>query len=81
MTDTQKPERLQIILTQEEVAALDDWRYANRMPTRAAAVRELMRRGMEVRIDEQGAITVKRSRDVRLLKHRPNGGNGTNLFG
>jgi antitoxin component HigA of HigAB toxin-antitoxin module len=73
-----RAERLQIILTAEEVAALDDWRFANRMPTRAAAIRELMKRGMAVRIDGDGANRIgRRSRDVRLVDRRPNGGNGT----
>ena len=39
-------ERLQIMLTAEELSALDDWRFAQRMPSRAAAVRELLRRGL-----------------------------------
>ena len=39
-------ERLQIMLTGEEVAALDDWRFAKRMPSRAAAIRELLKRGL-----------------------------------
>jgi hypothetical protein len=73
-----RAERLQIILTAEEVAALDDWRFANRMPTRAAAIRELMKRGMAVRIDGDGANRAgRRSRDVRLVDRRPEGGNGT----
>ena len=42
-----RPERLQIMLTQEELAALDDWRFARRMPSRAAAVRELLKRGLQ----------------------------------
>lgn len=41
-----RDERLQIMLTPEELAALDDWRFARRMPSRAAAVRELLRRGL-----------------------------------
>jgi len=41
-----RPERLQIMLSEEELAALDDWRYANRMPSRAAAIRDLLRRGL-----------------------------------
>ena len=76
MSEADRAERLQIILTREELAALDDWRFANRMPTRAAAIRELMRRGMEVRVDGSGAMTILRSRDVRLVQKRPNGGNG-----
>ena len=39
-------ERLQIMLSQEELRALEDWRFAKRMPSRAAAVRELLRRGL-----------------------------------
>lgn len=46
MTDTNRIERLQIMLTEEELRALDDWRFASRMPSRAAAVRELLRRGL-----------------------------------
>lgn len=39
-------ERLQIMLTMEELAAVDTWRFNARMPSRAAAVRELLRRGL-----------------------------------
>lgn len=42
----QRGERLQIMLEGEELKALDDFRFANRMPSRAAAVRELLRRGL-----------------------------------
>ena len=42
----QRGERLQIMLEAEELKALDDFRYANHMPSRAAAVRELLRRGL-----------------------------------
>jgi len=41
-----RPERLQIMLTEEELAALDDWRFSRRMPSRASAVRELLKRGL-----------------------------------
>ncbi|TSE09201.1 hypothetical protein C1D09_016395 [Mesorhizobium intechi] len=47
MTDNlERPERLQVMLNQEEFAALDTWRFDKRMPSRAAAVRELLRRGL-----------------------------------
>jgi hypothetical protein len=39
-------ERLQIMLDEDELAAIDDFRFSQRMPSRAAAVRELMRRGL-----------------------------------
>jgi len=42
----QRGERLQIMLEVDELRALDDFRFANRMPSRAAAVRELLRRGL-----------------------------------
>lgn len=46
MSELIRGERLQIMLTPEELAALDDWRFSRRMPSRAAAVRELLRRGL-----------------------------------
>jgi hypothetical protein len=46
MTDLNRPERLQIMLTLDELKALDDWRFGRRMPSRAAAVRELLRLGL-----------------------------------
>ena len=41
-----REQRLQIMLTEPELQAIDDWRFARRMPTRAAAVRELLKRGI-----------------------------------
>lgn len=38
--------RLQIMLDNEELEAIETWRFKARMPSRAAAVRELMRRGL-----------------------------------
>jgi hypothetical protein len=77
MSDLNKPERLQIILTQEELTALDDWRFANRMPTRAAAIRELMKRGMAVQNDGSKVAGIgRRSRDVRLVERQSAPGNG-----
>ena len=40
-------ERLQVMVTDPELRALDDFRFETRMPSRAAAVRELLRRGLE----------------------------------
>lgn len=39
-------ERLQVMLGAEELEAVDDWRFGRRMPSRAAAVRELLKRGL-----------------------------------
>lgn len=41
-----RDERLQIMLDAKELRALDDFRFRKRMPSRAAAVRELFRRGL-----------------------------------
>jgi hypothetical protein len=44
--DLQRGERLQLMLDGDELRALDDFRFKNRMPSRAAAIRELLRRGL-----------------------------------
>lgn len=41
-----REERLQVMLTPEEVKALDDFRFESRMPSRASAIRELLKRGL-----------------------------------
>jgi hypothetical protein len=41
-----RAERLQVMLSPEELAAVDDFRFKHRMPTRAAAVRELLKYGL-----------------------------------
>jgi hypothetical protein len=40
-------ERLQIMLSPAELATVDDWRFSKRMPSRASAVRELLKRGLQ----------------------------------
>jgi hypothetical protein len=45
-TQRLRAERLQIMLNDEELVALDDFRFKRRMPSRAAAVRELLKRGL-----------------------------------
>jgi hypothetical protein len=46
MSDPERAERLQIMLSPDEVTVLDDFRFKKRMPSRAAAVRELLKRGL-----------------------------------
>jgi hypothetical protein len=41
-----REERLQIMLSPEELEVVDNFRFAHRMPSRAAAVRELFRLGL-----------------------------------
>jgi hypothetical protein len=42
----ERAERLQFFLSADELAAVDDFWFQTRMPSRAAAVRELLKRGL-----------------------------------
>ena len=66
MGELTRGERLQIMLTDEELVALDDWRFAKRMPSRASAVRELLKRGLTA----EGIVLAGRlhSRDFGVLE-------------
>jgi hypothetical protein len=46
MGELNRGERLQIMLMPEELKIIDNWRFAHRMPSRAAAIRELLKRGL-----------------------------------
>ncbi|WP_420349111.1 hypothetical protein [Pelagibius sp.] len=51
MSDKPTPkrtEKLQLMLDDQELKTIDDWRFENRLPSRAAAIRELIRRGLAV---------------------------------
>jgi hypothetical protein len=39
--------RLQVMLQAHELEAIEHWRFAKHMPSRAAAIRELIRRGLQ----------------------------------
>lgn len=47
-------ERLQVMLSPDELLALDNFRFRHRMPTRAAAVRELLKLGLTVATPDGG---------------------------
>jgi hypothetical protein len=69
MGELGRGERLQIMLTDEELSALDDWRFAKRMPSRAAAVRELLKRGLVAEGFDLAKNGV-RSKDYGVLAQR-----------
>lgn len=46
MGDLDRGERLQVMLSVEELRAIDEFRYKHRIPSRAAAVRELLQIGL-----------------------------------
>ena len=66
-----RAERLQVMLSPEELAALDDFRFKHRMPTRAAAVRELLRLGL-AGVGVDGSAGVKSS-DYGVFDRGPDG--------
>lgn len=39
--------KLQVMLNDDEIKAIDDWRFDHRLPSRAAAIRELLSRGLQ----------------------------------
>jgi len=57
----QRGERLQIMLSPEELVVVDDFRFKKRMPSRAAAVRELLKRGIAAEGFELAATGAKSS--------------------
>lgn len=62
-----REERLQIMLAPEELKAVDNFRFEHRMPSRAAAVRELLRYGLATVGAVLENVGVK-SRDYGVLK-------------
>lgn len=47
MTKAPRENRVPIMMSEEELAAIDDWRFANRVATRSDAVRRLCQIGLE----------------------------------
>lgn len=65
-------ERLQIMLSPEELVLVDDFRFTARMPSRASAVRELLKRGLAA----EGFATAtvgKKSEDYGVGGNEANG--------
>lgn len=56
---TNRGERLQIMLSGDELTVLDDFRFKMRMPSRAAAIRELLKRGLAAEGFEAAAFGTK----------------------
>ena len=65
MAALERPDRLQVMLSSEEFAALDNWRFDKRMPSRAAAVRELLRRGLAA----EGFLTAETKQPFERFWH------------
>lgn len=54
--------RLQVDMPHDELVAIDDFRYSHRVPSRAAAVRELIRRGLASQRE-------RKNREIKYLKN------------
>jgi hypothetical protein len=64
-------ERLQIMLSPEELLVVDDFRFRHRMPTRAAAVRELLKLGLAAGTTDGGPRM--KSSDYGVFRRGPAG--------
>jgi len=65
-------ERLQIMLSGEELTVLDDFRFRKRMPSRAAAIRELLKRGLAAEGFQAAAFGAK-SEEFGVIGEPPDG--------
>jgi hypothetical protein len=63
-----REERLQIMLSPQELRAVDNFRFEHRMPSRAAAVRELLRFGIAAAGNTVVGNTGVRSGDYGVLR-------------
>jgi hypothetical protein len=65
-------ERLQIMLDPDELRAVDTFRFEHRMPSRAAAVRELFRLGLAAAGAVIGTVATEgaKSSDYGVLSQR-----------
>ena len=72
MDNLARGERLQIMLSPEELALVDDFRFKRRMPSRAAAVRELFRLGLTMTTSPSAAAGQK-SADFGVAANTGNG--------
>ena len=50
----ERTERVQVKVSTDEIAAIDEFRFQTRMPNRATAIRELLRRGLGAPKTERG---------------------------
>ncbi len=66
MPSTKRTEKLQIMLDDDELKVIDDWRFEHRMPTRAAAIRELIRRGLVAEDMDAPEVEGKATTDFRI---------------
>jgi plasmid stabilization system protein ParE len=72
MTGLSRETRLQIMLDQAELAAIDDYRFEHRIPSRAAAVRQLLKLGLQALGSEP--TSGRRSAEYGVLRNSDGSG-------
>jgi hypothetical protein len=75
MARQSRGERLQLMLTPEELVVLDNFRFKQRMPSRASAVRELLKRGLAAEGFDEAAFGSKSS-EYGVVGNTPPGRGG-----
>jgi hypothetical protein len=75
MSPDSRGERLQIMLSAEELEIVDEFRFKQRMPSRAAAVRELLKRGLAAE-GYSAAVFGSKSSDWGVTGDSPGDSNG-----
>ena len=75
MSGLTRETRLQVMLTEDELRALDDWRFKFRLPSRASAIRELLKRGLAAEgiavVTGASGSGTKRSSDFGVVDEKP----------
>jgi hypothetical protein len=71
-----RDERLQIMLSPDELALVDTFRFEHRMPSRAAAVRELLHLGLAATKDLPSA-NGRKSSEFGVFARGPDGHRGS----
>jgi metal-responsive CopG/Arc/MetJ family transcriptional regulator len=67
-----RSERVLVMLDEDELHTLDNWRFEHRMPSRSAAIRELLRQGLSS-FAAGTAGTGEKSEDFGVLEGPPEG--------
>jgi hypothetical protein len=66
-----RSERIQLMLDVDELEAIDAWRFDYRLPSRAAAIRELIKRGLMNRALEPPETKDLRTTDFSAVPDIP----------
>lgn len=59
-------ERVLVMLDENELSALDTWRFEHRMPSRSATIRELLRKGLSGE-DSNDALQGRKSESFGVI--------------